>query len=81
MGRRRDSSSWPFDDEQCPERGPALSHIHDKTAQCVYCGAWTRERPAPVTIEDPETGDRLEFTDRQIREIEFLRYLYGKGRV
>lgn len=68
-------------DAQCPERGAALSHVRDGTAQCVYCGMWTKDRPEPAVLEDPETGDRLAFTDEQIKRIEFLRHLRATGRL
>lgn len=68
-------------DDPCPSRGPALSHVRDGTDQCVCCGKWTRDRPETPTIEDPETGKSLEFTDAQIKHFEFLRHLRSTGRL
>lgn len=81
MARRRGDDSWPFHDEQCPMRGPALSHVRDGSAQCVYCDSWTRDRPTRPKIADPETGTSLEFTELQVKRIEFLRHLRVTGRL
>lgn len=73
----------PHKNDPCPERGPALSHVRDGSRECVFCGV--------ITADDRKIGPRrprrrreeveVEFTDDEVRRLEFLRYLRRAGRI
>lgn len=40
-------STWAYSDEDCPARGPALSHTQDGPPVCVHCGTRLLHRKRP----------------------------------
>lgn len=78
--KRRTPQWWPYRDDPCPERGPALSHVIDGDPRCLYCGSPTKPGSSIVKVETGEDGP-VDFTERQMRELEFLQHLYDTGRV
>lgn len=63
-------------DEQCPERGFGLSHVEDDDAPvCEYCGV-------ELTVETTKKPKKkLEYTDQEVKRIQFLRWLRNRGRI
>lgn len=79
---------WPHRDDPCPERLPGLSHIQSGSPECVFCGVMTTGRAdAPArtkTAAKPKRTNKRKaptFTKRQIKQLEFLKYLRDTGRL
>lgn len=77
---------WENRDAQCPSRGPNLTHIQNGTAECVFCGVLTEAVEDEVERPTPKRRSRKkkiewEFTDDEIRKLEFLRHLRRTGRI
>lgn len=81
------SDPWPHRDEQCPDRGPLLSHIQKKGSfVCTYCGQMVSSGtptqqipPPPPEPEEPPPPLLLErglFTPKQLKYFEFLHWAW-----
>ncbi len=67
--------SWSGD--QCPERRAGLRHVREDAPECVFCGAFLTSKRLP----SPQHARPIEFTDKQVADLEFLRWLYRERRV
>lgn len=74
---------WEDRDAPCPERGPGLSHVQNGTPECLFCGVFTVSAAEPSRRRSRRKRERVEveFTDDEIRKLEFLRYLRRAGRI
>lgn len=76
---RSDADHWPSREDPCPKRAAGLTHVQDGSVQCVFCGQAVSDRERTTKMRAVELN--IEFTDVEIRRIEFLQWLYLHGRI